>query len=179
MRLVSTGYWREETVTVYGGQTTYINWVLYIVHDEVFNAAGRDAYVNKSEPDTNYDTGTLSVAGNSTRIFAGFDLGSIPDTAVILSADLSLYYYDNESTSKSGAVGVYRVTGSWDETTITWNTMPSTQSTSLNTITVPASATGDFLTWSISSLVQGWVDGSMTNYGLMLRDTNETSLEGY
>lgn len=179
VRLVSTGYWREENVQVYGGQTTYINWVLYTVHDEVFNAAGRDAYVNKSEPDTNYDISTLSVAGNSTRIFAGFNLGSIPDTAVILSADLSLYYYDNESISKSGAVGAYRVTGNWDETIITWNTMPSAQSTSIATITVPAAATGDFLTWSISSLVQGWVDGSMTNYGLMLRDTNETSVEGY
>jgi hypothetical protein len=180
VRLVYPGYWREGNVSVYSGETSEINWVLYTVHDEEFDTAGRDAYVNKSEPDANYGTETaLSVAGNSTRIFAQFNLSSIPSTAVILSANLSLFYYDNESTATSGYIGVYRVTGSWDESTITWNTSPATQSTSIATIMVSPAAIGDFLTWNVSSLVRGWVNGPITNYGLTLRDTNEATSEGY
>lgn len=178
VRLVSTGYWREEIVQVYGGETTDINWGLYTVHDYE-PCALYDAYVNNSEPGTNYNTDTLSVAGNSTRMFAQFNLGSINSTAVILSANLSFYYYDNESTATSGPVGAYRVTGSWDEDTITWNNSPAVQSTSISTITVSPTIIGGYLTWSISSLVQDWVDGSITNYGLMLKDTNEATLEGY
>jgi hypothetical protein len=181
VKLVYPGYWRKaENVSVFSGLTTEINWVLYTLYeDQVFYASG-DAYVNKSELDTTHDIDTLSVAGNCTRIFAQFDLSSsIPSTAVILSANLSLFYYDNESPATSGPVGMYRVTGSWDESTITWNTSPAVQSTSISTITVPAAATGSFLIWNVSSLAQIWVNTPSTNYGLMLRDTNEASLEGY
>jgi hypothetical protein len=179
VRLVYPGYYHKtEEVTVYSGLTTDINWVLYTVYN-YDPCSSQDTYVNSSAPGTNYGSDTsLSVAGNSTRIFAQFNLSSINATAVILSANLSLFYYDNESTATSGPVGVYRVTSVWNESITTWNTSPSV-SYLIATATVPAVATGGFLTWDVSSLAQIWVNTPSTNYGLILRDTNEASLEGY
>jgi hypothetical protein len=177
VRLVYPGYWREGNVSVYSGETTEINWVLYTVHDYE-ECPSQDTYVNISEPGASYGgDAALSVAGNVTRTFVQFDLSPIPSTAVILSANLSLFYYDNESPATSGPIGAYRVTGSWNESII-WNSSPSASSL-IAIITAPAAATDAFLTWDVSSLAQVWVNTPSTNFGLMLRDTNEASLEGY
>jgi len=188
VRLVYPDYkWRAANVTVYGSETTYINWVLDVatvqnVVSQPDATAGKDAYVDEGAPDTNYETATaLSVAsdgGNSTRIYTQFNLSSIPSTAVILSADLGLFYYSESIFSVAGPVGVYRVTGNWVESTITWNNSPAAQNTSIDTITVPAAHTNTFLFWDVNALVQDWVDGSIANRGVMLRDTDESSDEG-
>ena len=179
VKLVFPGYYHKpEEVTVYNGLTTYINWVLYTVYG-YDQCSFLDTYVNSSDPGASYGGDTvLSVAGNVTRTFVKFDLSLIPSTAVILSANLSLSYAGNESPATSGPVGAYRVTGSWNGS-ITWNTSPSVQINPVATVTVSPVTIGRLLNWSVSSLVQTWVNGSSTNYGLMLRDTNEASLEGY
>ncbi|NVM47034.1 MAG: DNRLRE domain-containing protein, partial [Candidatus Lokiarchaeota archaeon] len=33
--------------------------------------------------------------------------------------------------------------------------------------------TGTWLSWDISALVQKWLDGSITNYGVAMKDTDE------
>lgn len=180
VKLVYPGYYHKtEEVMVYSGLTTDINWVLYTVYD-YDQCSSQDTYVNSNDPSASYGgDAALSVAGNVTRTFVQFDPISIPSTAVIISANLSLFYYDNESTATSGPVGVYRVTDSWTEGTINWSTSLGISSL-ISTITVPAAAgAGAFLTWNISSLAQVWVHTPSANYGLMLRDTNEASLEGY
>lgn len=176
--LVHPDYWREGNVTVYSGETREINWVLYTV-TPMESTASIDTYVNGSDRDANYETNPeLSVAGNITRTFVQFDLSSIPSTAVILSANLSLFYYDNESTSMTSSVGVYRVTGSWNAS-ITWNTSLTVgvQGAAIATIPVSAVATTDLLIWNVSSLVQVWINTPSANHGLMLRDSSET--KGY
>jgi hypothetical protein len=179
--------WLEDDITVYGGETTYINWVAPTVQEDVVvqpdASAGKDAYVNESAPGTNYGTDTslfvAGTAGNSTRMYTQFNLSSIPSTAIILSADLGLYYYGSEAGAvEGGPVGVYRVTGTWVESTITWNASLAAQSTPIDFIPVPASATSDFQLWDVSSLVQIWVNTPSTNRGALLRDTDETSGDG-
>jgi len=188
VRLVYPDYkWREGNVTVYGGETTDINWVLELatVQNVVIQpdaAAGKDAFVDEFAPDTNYGTEpALFVAGDggySTRAYIQFTLSSVPATAVILSADLELFYYTESTFSVDGPVGVYRVTGNWVESTVTWNASPAATNTSIDTITVPGAHTNTFLPWDVSSLVQGWVDGSIANRGVILRDTDESSSDG-
>ena len=187
--LYPDGKWREDDITVYSGETSYINWNAPTVLDVVIQpdgTAGKDASTDEFAPDTNYgNETTLVVAGDggySDRMYLQFDLSSIPDSAVIVSADLGLFYHDASITAVDGAVGAYRVTAAWNEvgvTGITWNNSPTTQTTAIDAITVPAIATVDFLTWDISSLVQIWVSTPATNRGIMLKDTDESSDEGW
>jgi hypothetical protein len=97
-----------------------------------------------------------------------------------MSANLSLYYHDNESISIPSDVGVYRVNGNWVETGITWNTQPSAVTLPSTTATIPVPSTNSFILWdNLKTLSQGWVNHSIVNYGLMLKDTNEATSEGY
>jgi hypothetical protein len=182
--------WRIESKTVIGGETTYVSWALAAATPMAVilqpNAAdGKDAYVNESASGSNYGTAeNLSVAnastgGGRTRIYIQFNLSSIPSTAVIQSADLSLYYHDNESAAVNGPVGVYRVTGVWVETPdIIWSSQPAVGTLPLTTVTVSAGTFG-WIVWSVNSLVQDWVKVPVVNYGVMLRDTDETASRGY
>ncbi len=44
---------------------------------------------------------------------------------------------------------------------------------SSNTTIVPSEhSRGDVITWELTDLVNGWIDGSVANHGLLLRDTN-------
>lgn len=71
-------------------------------------------------------------------------------------------------------VGVYEVTSVWDDMTITWNFQPTSAPAPEYVLTVPAAATSIFISWSIDDLVQGWIDRPATNYGVVLKDIDET-----
>jgi hypothetical protein len=71
---------------------------------------------------------------DTTRILIYFNLSSIPEDVKIISAKLSLYNYENTSSffgEHSGDNGGYiqRITSSWNENTVTWNTKPKSTST--------------------------------------------------
>ena len=119
-----------------------------------------------------------SIVGYRCRMYIQFDLSSLPSGAVIESASLGLYYFWNEPSSVEGPVGVYKVTSDWNESLISWNSQPSFGSAAKSTVTVPAANTSDFVLWDITALVQGWYNSPATNYGVMLRDTNESTVEG-
>jgi len=181
-------YWhykdRQETVMVNAGETTYINWALTYASTQTVTlqpdpALGKDAHVEEVIPDTNLGSSTSIwvgewSGGQPNRSYLQFDLSSIPPTAVVLNAELGLYYHMS-SAAVSVDVGAYRVTGSWSEGGITWNNQPTSAATAEDTRTVPATATSNFRYWDLSDLVQGWIDGSIENYGAMLRDADETT----
>ena len=142
-------------------------------------AAGKDASVYEEAPDQNFgSTGWLdmmaSSAGERNRAYIQFDLSSLPSTAVIVKADLGLYYYF-DSGHVSDPVGVYKVTSSWNESLITWNNQPAVDATVQDTVTLPASATNDFVNWTITGLVQNWFSGAVANHGIMLRPIDDTT----
>ena len=87
---------------------------------------------------------------------------------------LHLYYYSS-SAAQPVSVGVYKVTSAWDDSTITWNLQPTSATTSEYVLTVPAAVTNNFAPWDIDDLVQGWIDGSIANYGVVLKDIDETT----
>ncbi len=91
-----------------------------------------DAYVNSSNPDTNYgNIDSLYVSAISEQDFTCvmFDLSSIPSDANIISAKLKLYLSSTGGDIywyPADSIGAYYCSDiSWPELGITWNNKPS------------------------------------------------------
>lgn len=174
---------RRETVMVTGGETTYINWALthapaQTVTIQPSPADGKDAHVEEVIPDTNLGPSDKIWVGEwgggqLNRAYLQFNLSSIPTTAVVLDAELGLYYH-NSSGAQPVDIGAHKVTSVWNDGTITWNAQPTSAPIQEYVLTVPAAPTNSFVFWSIDDLVQGWSDGSIANYGVVLKDIDET-----
>jgi hypothetical protein len=125
---------------------------------------------------------TFSGNDSDVRGIIEFDLSSMPASALITSAYLSLYYNPNPSSTDTGhsiLTGsnesiIQRVITSWDETTVTWDNQPST--TSLNQVTLPQSIsqTQDYTNIDVTNMVQDMVDNPATSFGFLLRLVDET-----
>jgi hypothetical protein len=175
---------RQEEVRVIAGETTSINWALTYVRADMVtiqpgSPVGEDAHVEEVIPDGNLGSSeTIWVGewsgGQLNRSYLRFDLSSIPTTAVVLDAQLSLYYH-NSSSAQPIDVGAYEVTSSWNDSSITWNVQPTSAPTPEYVRSVQATATNSNVSWYIEDLVQGWSDGSIANYGLVLKDIDETT----
>jgi hypothetical protein len=91
---------------------------------------------------------------------------------------MGLYYCWNVPGAVAEPVGVYKVTSSWSESLLTWNNQPAVNATVQATVTIPASATGGFVNWTISGLAQNWVSSTVANHGVMLRQTDDSTYGG-
>jgi len=142
---------------------------------------GKDAYVIDIFSEDNFGDNFFLSVGVFTvpfaRSYLQFDLSPIPLEAVILDANLGLYY-DSSYELTSLPIGLYEVTESWEENTLTWDNQPASSNEVANIQIIPASQTNDFVYWYIADLVKGWYEGSITNYGIVLRDTDESSDDG-
>jgi hypothetical protein len=97
---------------------------------------------------------------------------------VVTDAELGLYYI-NSVGAGSAPIGAYKVTSSWGEDTMDWFGQPNFAETPEDTNTVPDATTLDWEYWYIDDLVQGWVDGSIANHGVLLKDTDESIEKAY
>jgi hypothetical protein len=70
-------------------------------------------------------------------------------------------------------VDVRRALTTWTATTIVWNNQPTTSGT-VTTVSVGPTA-GSTAVFNLVSTVQGWVNGSTTNNGIILQAANETA----
>jgi len=144
----------------------------------------RDCYISAASPTTSFCGGTALSAGfdgtNASRALLQFNLSAIPTTDSVLSAKL-LLYLGSASTSNSASLAVYQLTRAWT-TGATWNTYDGTSSwttaggdfsgTAAAT-TNGIAATGTWYSWSPTSLVQGWVNGTVANDGLIVKEPTE------
>jgi chitodextrinase len=115
-------------------------------------------------------------AGFERRLFIGFDLSSIPPTYTVTDAKLRLY----ETTTTTGqTVNLYRLTNSWVESQMNWTNRDSVNrwitaggdfnGTSVGSF-VPNLA-NQYREINITGLAQSWVNGTFSNYGLILRSS--------
>jgi len=178
----------EGTVTVNANQATYINPYLTWASTETVTlqpgSGGKDSDVNIYSPNipNGNDTTLLigyyfSAAGiqSMLRTYLQFGLDNVPGNARIINANLKLNQYDQWGTG-SFTAGLYQVTSGWEEDNITWENQPTSSSKVEASCTISAIATGSnvWRTWdNIGDLVQGWLDGSIINYGMLLKDTDE------
>lgn len=100
-----------------------------------------------------------------------FDVLTLPSTAIISSALLNLYYYNSSGSNAAGrTINLYRLTSSWTEETVRWNTKPSVAVVAASSSTVPE-LLGQWMTWDVTDEVQYYVQERAV-YGWMITDKN-------
>ena len=117
-----------------------------------------------------------SDSGFERRLLIEFDLSAIPPTRTVVDAKLRLY----ETSSVAGqTISLYRLTNSWIESQMNW--------TQRDTVNRWITAGGDYNATPVASfapnvanqyreiivteLAQNWVNGTFSNYGLLLRSS--------
>jgi len=141
-----------------------------------------DAFVLKNCSNTNYGSRADLIVGRHVvngryQTYLKFNL-SLLSGSIIDSAALKLYK-SGYSTDTSN-VNLYRITKDWDEETITWNNKPSNYSTVISSTSVKSG--GIWYTWTgeeFKDLIQGWVDGTYDNYGMVLMTSYGGDYEFY
>ncbi|WP_432124124.1 DNRLRE domain-containing protein [Streptomyces sp. C10-9-1] len=141
-----------------------------------------DAFVQDDWPNSNFSgddelkVGSYDGGGSRAMSYLSFhDLAATLDNRYILNADLGLFNHWSSSCSDH-EVRVHQVTESWSVSTVTWNNAPSVKSTPVAKDSFAHGENCGGSQWEVidlgrsgTDLVQGWVDGSVTNYGLSLR----------
>jgi hypothetical protein len=176
----------QADILVTAGETTNLNWALTYASTETKTLQpdsdeGKDAYVVEGYPEENSggDTGLVSgylpdFGSRRHRTYLEFDLSPnpLPAGALITKTTLALYKYP-DSTGATMNLGVYKVLNSWEESSITWNNQPSFSAQAEDSIIFVDTET--WIYWHIDNLVQGWLDGSIGNYGVVLKVTDEAT----
>ena len=137
-------------------------------------------YVSQEQPTKNFNSGTnkyyLNIQQNEFEYkdvsLVKFDLSTLPDDADILDAEIRLYL--TADPSSSAAVNMYPIREAWIENDVTWNSKPSYKDFTktqglIDSITI---STDGWKEWDAASIVEDWIDGTRTNYGVAF-ETNE------
>jgi hypothetical protein len=146
-----------------------------------------DATVRQDRSTTNYGTSTTlavrSATGANRRAYVRYDLtkctSAIPASASVKSARLSLSVTATGLPAACRTEDVFRVTGPWSDSTITWATQPSSSAIPTGSAVVgvlvgcPNSTLLAYVAWDVTADVQSFVAGTATNNGWMIRDRNE------
>ncbi|MCJ7426683.1 MAG: DNRLRE domain-containing protein [Dehalococcoidales bacterium] len=179
--------YRQATVTVTANETTYLNWSLNYAPELTLTiqpnaAAGIDTYVYEPDPIEHFGNDSYIFAGaavvDTCRAYLQFSLALLPEDIVITSARVGLNYVSTD-ISATTAIGAYPVLGAWSETTITWNNQPAFATTPEYSYNVPAAVSNAFIYWYITDMVGSWHDGSLANFGLVLKSVDESAEEGW
>lgn len=158
---------------------TYPVFIDPTIYNDGTNTYG-DASVNQGNPNLNYGNykrpdspgyyemwlgESPSDSTYYNEAFIKFDLSSIADTTVdSASIEVRPYHqYYNAPTATN--TWLRKVTGSWTESAITWNTKPGVAS---GYIDVTGCVEGQQCAFSVTSLVQSWVTTPSTNNGIRL-----------
>lgn len=141
--------------------------------------AESDAYVAQISPAENFgSTESLQVSSRlnqNERALIRFDLSTIPPGADILQAHLSLYVTQSSSTER--IYECHRVSTSWEENTVSWDTKPETISRFLGETKIETSPS--WVTWDVTEHVRKMLTGieehAWENHGWMIKDKTEDS----
>jgi len=140
----------------------------------------QDAYVNEDDPDVNFGSLTylwVTQAPNK-RMYIQFDFSSIPPGSVITSATLQLYQYNYEG-SGDRIYDIYLVNNSWNEDTITWNSLLGTTSGDVLTSSTIVNTSEGWKSWDVTFDVNACVNNiSLPDHpyhGWMIKDHYENT----
>ena len=124
-----------------------------------------DASVSTARPSTNFGTLSNLYVGNGNTAFLQFDLSTLPaglTSSQISHATLTIFV---NRVNAAGSVTLSPVTSAWTETSVTSATAPSIGAA---TGTFIASTVGQYVTFDVTSVVQGWLTTPATNLGFAL-----------
>ncbi len=140
-----------------------------------------DTRISHWYPDRTYGSDAVTVVMNdygatssnwAYDTLISFDISSVPLNSIINSAVLGLYYYewvDNNPVGRN--LNLYKITNTWNEETVTWNTQPSYASQPTTYSSVPPSV-GTWMEWNVTVDVGDFVNGNEDNYGWKITDEN-------
>ena len=142
-----------------------------------------DSYIKKDRPTENKGNEAkleLGKKSSSERrdLFQFNTLNTIPSNAVIQSAVFSIYKEGGDNYNLN--LAVYKLTQSWTESGVTWDKRDGTNSwttaggtyTSTPIATLAATYANGYKDFTVTSLVQNWVNGNYSNYGLLVKQPN-------
>ncbi len=138
-----------------------------------------DTYLRSKLATTNYGSATTlqhdlndSTGGNEYSLLK-WNVSSIPAAAAVQTVTLGF----TVSNSSAGAYNVYQYNNAWVESTATWtNQTPDSYLGSLvGTITATSTGTKSItLNAAGVAMVQGWVNGTVTNNGILIKSASTT-----
>lgn len=134
-----------------------------------------DAYVTSSSPKDNYGMTTYMQVNSTSTALIYIDMYNLPQGATVTSAYLYLpFYHTNAAQSSYTSVNAYRVLSSWDETSVTYATMPTLRTSysdnsyfvasSSNSVSSPGETS-----FYIKSEVVDWLANPSSNFGLAFK----------
>jgi hypothetical protein len=155
------------------------------------SVGGIDAGVRQATPTTNYGAlANANVSGSlsdNRRMYLRFDLGAcvpaIPATSTVTNALLRINSSAQPSVCRTN--DIFRVSSSWTETGITWNTQPfgtslnnpssgqRTAALQIGNTCATNNLNGYVTGWNVTPDVNAWVRGTAQNHGWMIRDDAE------
>ena len=154
------------------------------------DTSGLDTYITSENATTNYGTNATMRVGNqidayNNRGLLKFDLSTIPSSAIVSSAILTLTI----STAWGAAnVAIYRQKKAWVEAQATWNIYSTgnnwtsaggfnasdCEQTNIGSGTPSSNSVGTVLNITLSaSAIQEMIAGSFTNNGFLIKTTTE------
>jgi hypothetical protein len=198
LKLATEQYYRRMVFASSDNSNALLHPKLEITYTEAIQAdscitirpsanQGKDAYIDSRMNTNNYGSHIdfPSIAWTNGQIpvnargLIDFDFSSIPNGAIINSANLSLYSYNSpangsHSTQNGSNESVLsRITSLWDENTVTWNNQPSI--TTQNQVYLPASTNSiqDYLNIDVTNMVQDMINDPSNSYGFLLKLVTE------
>ncbi len=130
-----------------------------------------DTYVSSSHSTTNYGAAPNLVVDSTDRALLKFDLSTLPagtTAADVAKATLKLWVSKpcEHSDPPAGSFDVHLVTSAWSEAAVTNHTAPAIGTAVASAI--PAGAADTFVAVDVTAAVQGWLNGTPANNGLVL-----------
>ena len=173
-------------------------WPVYVDPTTTYDNPGKDCYIanGSNESTTSYcalsDLKIGYNGSNKRRTLIQFGqqgqrLDAIPATAIVSAAQLKLYLNNATNAGNSASIEVRRLQSAWTSS-VTWSNSGSASwtgsdfgSTIWADLSLGGGATVSYKTWAgttsepskLASLVQKLVDGTLTNYGLLLKQSSE------
>lgn len=159
------------------------------------DSSAGDTHVSNSSwfnaNDTNYSTVSyLSVGDNifSTKNYAllKFNIDDIPSSTKVLSAQLKLNLTSANKDSGDATLSIHRILIDWDPAAATYKTSGSNSwswpdlyaSEPASVLTLQSTAAGP-REWSLTQLVQGWIDGRFPAYGFALVANDKLNMASF
>ncbi len=148
-----------------------------------------DSYIDQSS--ANYGgSSRMTICGygdgNYQRGLVQFDLSTIPAGTNVSKATLWLYAYNQaQCKGSTGFYGVYPLTTSWTAGGTNWTNAASgvawttpggdfLPDPDAQAAKQPAASVPTWYSWDVTNRVQQWMAGSSTNYGWMVKCTDES-----
>lgn len=107
--------------------------------------------------------------GGERHAFLRFDLGALPAGVTIDRAILRLWA---AAVNDPGPIDIRPIAGTWDEATLSASIAPPLGA-SIGTLNISATDQEHYVTVDVTSLVQGWLNGSIAEFGIALLPTTD------